>query len=105
MSAASLRYLHAVLHSALSQAVEWRIIATNPADRIRLPAKTGEVMTGAEPHLRFERAIAPYLRSTIRTPVHARTNRELDPCRPSSADRQIHKGAYKGASEPSSESI
>lgn len=49
MSAASLRYLHAVLHGALSQAVEWRIIASNPADRVRLPAKTGEVMTPLAP--------------------------------------------------------
>jgi len=45
----SLRYLHAVLHGALSQAVEWGIIASNPADRIRLPAKTCEVMTPLAP--------------------------------------------------------
>ncbi len=49
MSASSIRYLHAVLHSALAQAVEWRIIADNPADRVRLPAKTSEAMTPLTP--------------------------------------------------------
>ncbi|MDQ5839706.1 MAG: site-specific integrase [Chloroflexota bacterium] len=49
MSPATVRYLHAVLHGALSQAVEWRIIADNPADRVRLPAKTSPEMAALTP--------------------------------------------------------
>jgi integrase len=37
MSAASLRYVHAVLHGALEQAVAWRLISTNPAVGATLP--------------------------------------------------------------------
>lgn len=37
MSPASIRYTHAVLHGALEQAVAWRLIRRNPADRAPLP--------------------------------------------------------------------
>jgi integrase len=49
MSAESVRYLHAVLHGALQQAVNWRIIADNPATRVTLPAKGEDEMTPLSP--------------------------------------------------------
>jgi integrase len=39
-SPASVHYLHAVLHSALEQAVAWRLIAVNPSSKIKKPRKT-----------------------------------------------------------------
>jgi integrase len=37
LSARTVRYTHAVLHSALSQAVKWRMLAQNPAENVDLP--------------------------------------------------------------------
>lgn len=37
MSARSIRYTHAVLRSALKQAVRWNLILANPADFVDLP--------------------------------------------------------------------
>ena len=37
ISAATLRYVHAVLHGALEQAMTWRLILSNPAARATLP--------------------------------------------------------------------
>jgi integrase len=49
MSPASIRYLHAVLHGALEQAVAWRILALNPADGVTLPRKSSGTMTPLSP--------------------------------------------------------
>lgn len=38
LSARTIRYTHAVLHSALAQAVKWRLIIDNPASKVELPA-------------------------------------------------------------------
>lgn len=37
LSPRTVRYLHAVLHSAFKQAVRWRLIAANPCDAVELP--------------------------------------------------------------------
>jgi site-specific recombinase XerC len=37
LSARSIRYTHAVLRSALKQAVRWKLILANPADSVDLP--------------------------------------------------------------------
>jgi integrase len=37
LSARTVRYTHAVLRSALQQAVKWRLLAYNPADAVELP--------------------------------------------------------------------
>ena len=37
LSARSIRYTHAVLRSALKQAVRWNLILSNPADSVDLP--------------------------------------------------------------------
>ncbi len=37
LSARTVRYTHAVLRSALQQAVKWRLLAFNPADAVELP--------------------------------------------------------------------
>jgi integrase len=37
LAPASIAQLHAVLHSALGQAVQWRILPANPADAVRAP--------------------------------------------------------------------
>jgi site-specific recombinase XerD len=37
LSARSIRYTHAVLRSALKQAVRWNLILANPADLVDLP--------------------------------------------------------------------
>ena len=33
----TVRYAHAILHSALHQAVKWRLLSQNPADQVELP--------------------------------------------------------------------
>jgi len=38
LSARTIRYAHSVLHSALEQAVKWRLIVDNPASNVDLPA-------------------------------------------------------------------
>jgi integrase len=48
-SAASLRYAHAVLHGALSQAVAWRLIERNPATGASLPRPTTPEMRPLSP--------------------------------------------------------
>lgn len=37
LSARSVRYVHAILHNALQQAVKWRMLAQNPAQAVDLP--------------------------------------------------------------------
>ncbi|MBX5464323.1 MAG: site-specific integrase [Clostridia bacterium] len=37
LSARTVRYVHSVLHSALKQAVKWRMLALNPSDAVELP--------------------------------------------------------------------
>jgi integrase len=49
MSAASLRYVHAVLHGALEQAVAWRLIERNPAAGASLPRVTTPEMRPLTP--------------------------------------------------------
>ena len=40
LSARTVRYTHAVLRSALQQAVKWRLLAYNPADSVELPRQS-----------------------------------------------------------------
>ncbi|MGD0459060.1 MAG: tyrosine-type recombinase/integrase [Terriglobia bacterium] len=40
LAARSIRYTHAVLRSALKQAVRWRLLLTNPAELVDLPRQT-----------------------------------------------------------------
>lgn len=40
LSARTIRYAHAVLRSALKQAVHWRLLLVNPADLVDLPRQT-----------------------------------------------------------------
>jgi len=40
LAARSIRYTHAVLRSALKQAVRWRLLLTNPAESVDLPRQT-----------------------------------------------------------------
>ncbi|CAN5684347.1 tyrosine-type recombinase/integrase [soil metagenome] len=40
LSARTIRYAHAVLRSALKQAVKWRILSINPADMVTLPKQS-----------------------------------------------------------------
>jgi integrase len=44
LSARTVRYTHAVLHSALSQAVKWRMLAVNPAASVDLPRQQHKEM-------------------------------------------------------------
>ena len=44
LSARTVRYTHAVLHSALKQAVRWRLIPSNPAEDVDLPRVTRSEM-------------------------------------------------------------
>lgn len=37
LSRRSVQIIHAVLHRALKQAVEWGLLAQNPADRVKAP--------------------------------------------------------------------
>jgi integrase len=40
LSASTVRYTHAVLRSALQQAVKWRLLSNNPADAVELPKQS-----------------------------------------------------------------
>ncbi|HET8548063.1 MAG TPA: site-specific integrase, partial [Bryobacteraceae bacterium] len=40
LSARTVRYTHAVLRSALAQAVKWRLLSANPADAVELPKQS-----------------------------------------------------------------
>lgn len=44
LSPRTVRYVHAVLRSALKQAVRWRLLAANPADSVDLPKKQHKEM-------------------------------------------------------------
>jgi integrase len=59
LSARTVRYTHAVLHSALSQAVKWRMLAQNPAQHVDLPRqqrKERPVLTPDQTRLFLEEA-------------------------------------------------
>lgn len=49
LSARTVRYAHAVLRSALQQAVKWRLLAYNPADAVDLPRQTRTEMKVLSP--------------------------------------------------------
>jgi integrase len=49
LSARTIRYAHAVLHSALSQAVKWRMLTFNPATAVELPRQTKREMQAFSP--------------------------------------------------------
>jgi integrase len=49
LSPRTVRYTHAVLHSALSQAVKWRMLAYNPADSVDLPKQRRKEMQVLSP--------------------------------------------------------
>lgn len=44
LSPRSVRYIHATLHKALNQAIEWRLLKVNPSDKIKLPAQKKKEM-------------------------------------------------------------
>jgi site-specific recombinase XerC len=44
LSARTVRYTDAVLNSAFSQAVKWRMLAQNPAEYVDLPLQTRKEM-------------------------------------------------------------
>jgi len=49
LSPRTIRYTHSILRSALAQAVRWRIVGTNPADLVELPAKDPREMRALSP--------------------------------------------------------
>jgi integrase len=49
LSARTVRYTHAVLHSAFSQAVKWRMLAQNPTDCVDLPRQVRTEMKVLSP--------------------------------------------------------
>ena len=49
LSARTVRYVHAVLSSALKQAVKWRILAINPTDAVDLPRQRRTEMKALTP--------------------------------------------------------
>lgn len=49
LSARTVRYLHAVLHSALEEAVNWKMLATNPAKLVTLPKQQRREMRALTP--------------------------------------------------------
>ncbi|MNR86726.1 putative prophage phiRv2 integrase [compost metagenome] len=49
LSARTIRYAHAVLRSALKQAVKWRMLAQNPADFVDLPRQAKKEMHALSP--------------------------------------------------------
>jgi integrase len=49
LSARTVRYTHAVLSSALKQAVQWRMLHANPAEAVKLPAQTRREMYAMTP--------------------------------------------------------
>ena len=49
LSARTVRFTHAVLRSALQQAVKWRLLAQNPADRVDLPRQEKREMSVLTP--------------------------------------------------------
>lgn len=58
----TVRYAHAVLHSALKQAVRWRILASNAAEAVELPRQTRREMEALSPEQasRFLQAAKSY---------------------------------------------
>ena len=68
-SAASLRYAHAVLHSALDQAVAWRLIERNPATGAALPRRSRPEMRPLSPD-EARRFLAEARRPSARGPLH-----------------------------------
>jgi integrase len=63
LSTRSIRYTHAVLRSALKQAVRWNLILSNPADAVDLPRKDQRQIgvLNVEQARRFVRAISPFI--------------------------------------------
>jgi integrase len=49
LSARTVRYLHAVLNSALRQAVKWGMLARNPAEAVELPKQSRKEMSALSP--------------------------------------------------------
>lgn len=49
LSARTIRYTHAVLRSALQQALKWRLLPTNPADAVDLPRQSRREMKALTP--------------------------------------------------------
>lgn len=49
LSPRTIRYTHSILRSALGQALRWRMIASNPADLVELPAKAPKEMRALSP--------------------------------------------------------
>jgi len=49
LSARTVRYSHAILHSALKQAVKWGVLAQNPSDLVDLPKQPRKEMRALSP--------------------------------------------------------
>ena len=60
LSARTVRYLHAVLNSALKQAVRWEMLTRNPAESVNLPKQVRKEMQAFSPEeaTRFLKAAA-----------------------------------------------
>jgi integrase len=67
LSARSIRYTHAVLRSALKQAVRWNLILANPADGVDLPRQDGRgvAVLSLEQARTFIKAIAGHEYETL----------------------------------------
>ena len=48
LSARTIRYTHAVLRSAMRQALQWRLLLENPADGVRVPQQPRNEMQGSD---------------------------------------------------------
>ncbi|MGH9944473.1 MAG: site-specific integrase, partial [Pyrinomonadaceae bacterium] len=69
LSACSVRYTHAVLSSALKQAVRWHMLARNPCEAVELPRKVPREMQAFAPDeaARFLKAAAEDKHGTLFT--------------------------------------
>lgn len=73
LAPASIRYLHAVLHQALDQAVTWRMILVNPAGGVKAPRKprvTIQPLNAAEARALLEAAAADPLLALYVAALH-----------------------------------
>ena len=64
VSPRTIRYTHAVLRSALRQALQWRLLLENPVDGVKIPQQLGGEMRS----LTVEQAQA-FLRAALATPL------------------------------------
>ena len=73
LAPASVRYVHAVLRSALAQAVQWRLLSVNPANGVKPPRKPRNAihpLNGAEARALIEATQADPLSALYVTALH-----------------------------------